>query len=101
MSGSKSVQYTRCSIPQVSRFGRGEWKIFGGPIEKANGFLFFPRVAPPDSTPLDTNDAVPYVLKTLWPLRLMATDQINCIHTDNNVMYVLLSYLCYHSKLCC
>ena len=31
----------------------------------------------------------------------MATDQINCIHTDNNVMYVLLSYVCYHSKLCC
>ena len=31
----------------------------------------------------------------------MATDQINCIHTDNNVMYVLLSYLCHHSKLCC
>ena len=31
----------------------------------------------------------------------MATDQRSCIHTDNNVMYVLLSYLCYHSKLCC
>ena len=31
----------------------------------------------------------------------MATDQINCLHTDNNVMYILLSYLCYHSKLCC
>ena len=56
VSGSKSVQYTRCSIPQVSRFGRGERKIFGGPIEKANGFLFFPRTAPPDSTSLDTND---------------------------------------------
>ena len=41
------------------------------------------------------------VLRTLWPLRLMATDQMNCIHTNNNVMYVLLSYLCYHSKLCC
>ena len=30
----------------------------------------------------------------------MATDQINCVHTDNTVIYVLISYLCYHSKLC-
>ena len=31
----------------------------------------------------------------------MTTDKKKCMYTDNNVMYVLLSYLCYHSKPCC
>ena len=73
---------------------------FGGPIEKPNEILVFPRIAPPpDPISVDTNDAVPWVLKTLWPLSLKANDQRNCIYSNNNVMHVLLSYLFYNSKL--
>ena len=44
------------SIGQQIR--RGEWKFLGY-IEERNGFLLFPRITPPDSASLDTDDAVP------------------------------------------
>ena len=48
-----------------------------GHIDEFIWLLLFPRIAPPSSASLDTNDAVPRLLKTLWRYRSMAPDKEN------------------------
>ena len=50
-------------MPHKSRFGRDEWQMV---------HAFQTLIAPPYGASLETNDAVPEVLKELWTFRFMA-----------------------------